>query len=90
MKSTIQHEINFEVALSILNDMIGRTNLEKRTEQEKKHPDRSLIARLDNRFHQFWDERSNLHYDNHAEIERVLTEYGPVLKNGLSVLHDQF
>ena len=87
MKSTIQHGINFEVALSILNDMIGRTNLEKRTEQEKDHPDRSLIARLDDRFHQLWDVRLNLHYDNHAEIERVLNEYGPILKNGHSMLN---
>ncbi len=82
----IEDEINFEVAISILNDMIGRTNLEKRAEQKKEHPDRSLVARLDDRFHQLWDERAALHYDNHAEIERVLNEYGSILKNGLSVL----
>lgn len=83
----IEDEINFEVAISILNGMIGRTNLAKRTEQEKERPDRSLIARLDDRFHQLWDERAALHYDNHAEIARVLNEYGPILKNNLSVLN---
>ncbi|MHB1099486.1 MAG: hypothetical protein ACYCZR_08025 [Burkholderiales bacterium] len=86
MKLDIQQEINFEVAMSFLNDLVGRTNLEKLAEQKKEHPDQSLIARLNDKFHRFWDERSNLHYDNHAEIERVLNEYGPILKNGLSVL----
>lgn len=80
-------DCKFEVAVSILNDMIGRTSLEKRTEQQKEQPDQTLIARLDARFQQFWDERSNLHYDNRAEIERVLNEYGPILKNGHSMLH---
>lgn len=82
----IEDEINFEVAISILNDMIGRTSLEKLAEQKKEHPDQNLVARLDARFHQLWDERSALHYDNHVEIERVLNEYGPILKNGLPVL----
>ena len=85
----IEDEINFEVAISILNDMIGRTSLEKRAEQQKEHPDQCLVARLDARFQQFWDERSNLHYDNRAEIERVFNEYGPILKNGHSMLHGQ-
>ena len=89
MKYDIQQEIDLEVAISILNAMIGRTSLEKRAEQQKEHPDQNLIARLDARFYQLWDERQNFHYDNHAEIKRVLNEYGPTLKNGHSMLHGQ-
>ena len=86
MNPDIQQEINFEVAISILNDLIGRTSLDKLAEQKEAHPDQSTIARLEAKMNQFWDERAALRPDDRAEIERVLNEYGAILKNGLSVL----
>ena len=79
----IDEEINFELAISTLNDLIGLTHNEKREELLKTHPDQDLIARLDAMSNQLWDERDALRSNDSAAVERIITDYCPILKNSV-------
>lgn len=81
----IPEECKFEVALSILIDIIGRAYNEKREEMLRGHPRQDKIKRLDASIEQYTKEQNFLRPNSASAIEHVLNDYGPILKNNLSI-----
>lgn len=81
----IPEECKFEVALSILIGVIGRAHNEKREEMLREHPRQAKIKRLDASIEQYTKEQNLLRPDTASAIEHVLSDYGPILKNKLSI-----
>ena len=70
---THQQRLNrFEIA----QEMIGLID----EEQQKLSPDTALIAQWEAEFDKLDDELYNLHLSDEKDIERVIAEYGPILK----------
>ena len=72
-------EVEFEVATSILDDLIGFSRLEQWMETRKDVPDKDVIERLKALDERLSVERLGLIADP-GQVEKVLVRYGPELK----------
>ena len=79
---THQQRLNrFEIAQEMIGFMMAwRTSLIDE-EQQKLSPDTALIAQWEAEFDKLDDELYNLHLSDEKDIERVIAEYGPILKS---------
>ena len=78
---THQQRLNrFDIAQVLIGFMMAwRTSLIDE-EQQKGTPDTALIAQWEAEFDKLDDELYNLHLSDEKDIERVIAEYGPILK----------
>ena len=78
---THQQRLNrFEIAQEMIGFMMAlRTSLIDE-EQQKVSPDIALIAQWEAEFDKLDDELYNLQLSDENEIQRVIAEYGPILK----------
>lgn len=78
---THQQRLNrFEIAQEMIGFMMAwRTSLIDE-EQQKLSPDTALIAQWEAEFDKLDDELYNLQLSDEKGIQRVITEYGPILK----------
>ena len=78
---THQQRLNrFEIAQEMIGFMMAlRTSLIDE-EQQKDSPDIALIAQWEAEFDKLDDELYNLQLSDENEIQRVIAEYGPILK----------
>ena len=78
---TYQGRLNrFEIAQEMIGFMMAwRTSLIYE-EQKKSAPDVAVIAQWQSEFDKLDDELYNLRLGDENEIQRVIAEYGPILK----------
>jgi hypothetical protein len=77
---------NYEVAVSVLGSMIGLNSRAQHEEQNSANPDRDESAKLKLEHARLWAERHALQLDDECAVNRVLSEYGPIVKEGLKGL----
>jgi len=80
MKWTQEEAINFECACECITDLQGITLHKIREEESTASPNTERLANLEAEFSKLDQERKRLHVHNHAEIARIRSEYGAIIR----------
>jgi sirohydrochlorin ferrochelatase len=78
---TQDEAIAYECACEVITDLIAIHSRQIAEERAKPRQNVARIARLENEISRVFRERENLHVHDHAEVARIRTEYGALVRS---------
>ena len=75
-----QDVLNYECAIETINNLSAIYTAKIWKEENKRKPDKSLLALMNAEFNRLSDESQRLRIEDRAEIERIRTQYGRVVR----------